>query len=48
MAQGNRGFADLIAGAGRGAGDGARLPPRTGLLAARENRLGRTGRGHAP
>ena len=36
-AKGNRGFADLISGGAGGAG--ARLPPRTGILAARDNRL---------
>ena len=36
-AKGNRGFADLITvGTGEGA---ARLPPRTGILASRDNRL---------
>ena len=36
-AKGNRGFADLIAvGAGEA---GSRLPPRTGILASRDNRL---------
>ncbi|MBR0664355.1 ParB/RepB/Spo0J family partition protein [Roseomonas hellenica] len=38
MARGNRGFGDLIAG-GEGARPASRLPPRTGILGARENRL---------
>lgn len=37
-AKGNRGFADLVAD-GAGTTSKARLPPRTGILAARENRL---------
>ena len=37
--KGNRGFADLVAGEGGHATARARLPPRTGLLAGRENRL---------
>ena len=37
--KGNRGFADLVAGEGARAANEARLPPRTGLLAGRENRL---------
>lgn len=37
-AKGNRGFADLVAG-GTGEAAASRLPPRTGILAARENRL---------
>jgi ParB family chromosome partitioning protein len=36
--RGNRGFADLIAGEGARVA-GSRLPPRTGVLGARENRL---------
>jgi ParB family chromosome partitioning protein len=43
--KGNRGFADLIAG-GAG-GSTARLPPRTGILAARENRLASLAAGQA-
>ena len=39
MAQGNRGFADLVANAGGVGRAAARLPPRTGILGARENRL---------
>lgn len=35
--KGNRGFADLIAG--EGGQQASRLPPRTGILAGRENRL---------
>src|SRR3954454_9299699 len=38
MAQGNKGFADRLA-AGGGTVPAARLPPRTGILGARENRL---------
>jgi len=37
-AKGNRGFADLVAG-GAGASTAPRLPPRTGILSSRENRL---------
>lgn len=37
-AKGNRGFADLVAG-GAGASSAPRLPPRTGILSSRENRL---------
>ncbi len=36
--RGNRGFADIIAGEGSRVA-GSRLPPRTGILGARENRL---------
>ena len=36
--KGNRGFAGVIAG-GAGEGGSTRLPPRTGILAARDNRL---------
>jgi ParB family chromosome partitioning protein len=39
MAQGNRGFAQGLAGAVPSPASGARLPPRTGILGARENRL---------
>jgi ParB family chromosome partitioning protein len=42
MGQGNRGFADRLAGLAPGAAQGpqaARLPPRTGILSARDNRL---------
>lgn len=39
MAQGNRGFADGLAGAVPPVAAGARLPPRTGILGGRENRL---------
>lgn len=39
MGRGNKGFADLIA-QGDPAGAPTRLPPRTGILGARENRLG--------
>lgn len=39
MAQGNRGFAEGLAGTASPATPGARLPPRTGILGERENRL---------
>jgi len=39
MAQGNRGFADLVTNTGGATRSPARLPPRTGILAARDNRL---------
>lgn len=39
MAGGNRGFAQGLAGTLPAAAGGSRLPPRTGLLAGRENRL---------
>lgn len=40
MAQGNKGFANEVANAGAGRAEAAaRLPPRTGILGARENRL---------
>ena len=38
MAQGNKGFAGLVIGAGEG-GFEPRRPPKTGILGARENRL---------
>ena len=38
MNQGNKGFADLVSRAGEGA-SARRLPPRTGVLGTRENRL---------
>ncbi len=47
MAQGNRGFADLVANAGAAAKPAPRLPPRTGLLDARENRLAEMAAGSA-
>ena len=47
MAQGNRGFADLVANAGAAAQPAARLPPRTGLLDGRENRLAEMAAGTA-
>jgi ParB family transcriptional regulator, chromosome partitioning protein len=47
MAQGNRGFADLVANAGMAAKQAARLPPRTGLLDGRENRLAEMAAGTA-
>jgi ParB family chromosome partitioning protein len=39
VAQGNRGFADGLAGAVPPPAAGTRLPPRTGILGGRENRL---------
>lgn len=45
--KGNRGFADLMAGEGARAPAGPRLPPRTGLLSGRENRLAELVSGHA-
>ena len=39
MAQGNRGFAQGLAGTVGAAAASARLPPRTGLLGVRDNRL---------
>jgi ParB family chromosome partitioning protein len=45
--KGNRGFADLVAGEGGQAAAKTRLPPRTGLLAGRENRLAELVSGHA-
>jgi ParB family chromosome partitioning protein len=47
MAQGNRGFAELVANTGGGAKPPARLPPRTGLLDGRENRLAEMASGTA-
>lgn len=44
--KGNRGFADLIAGEG-GRAAGAHLPPRTGVLAGRGNRLAELASGTA-
>ena len=38
MNQGNKGFADFVSGSGEGA-QVRRLPPRTGVLGSRENRL---------
>lgn len=38
MSQGNKGFADLVSGGGEGAA-ARRLPPKTGVLGSRENRL---------
>jgi len=46
-AKGNRGFADLIAGEGTRAPSGPRLPPRTGILSGRENRLSELASGNA-
>lgn len=45
-AKGNRGFANLIAG-GSGEAAVARLPPRTGILASRDNRLASLAAGSA-
>jgi ParB family chromosome partitioning protein len=39
MSKGNRGFADLLAKSHAPAGVAARLPPRTGILDERQNRL---------
>lgn len=39
MAQGNRGFAERLAGKVSPTTAGVRLPPRTGILSARDNRL---------
>ena len=39
MAKGNKGFADLIQKTGSSVGPESRLPPRTGILNLRENRL---------
>ena len=39
MAQGNKGIADLVPGDGGAGASRGRLPPRTGVLGARENRL---------
>ncbi len=39
MAKGNQGFADLVSGAGAASRPAARLPPRTGILGERQNRL---------
>jgi ParB family transcriptional regulator, chromosome partitioning protein len=47
MALGNRGFAQGLAGTLPAADAGGRLPPRTGLLADRENRLSQLAAGQA-
>ena len=47
MAQGNRGFIQGLAGTLSAPAGGARLPPRTGLLADRENRLSQLAAGNA-
>jgi ParB family chromosome partitioning protein len=47
MAQGNRGFAQGLAGTTSPPSAGARLPPRTGLLADRETRLAQLAAGGA-
>jgi ParB family transcriptional regulator, chromosome partitioning protein len=39
VARGNKGFADLVAAGNAARSASARLPPRTGVLGARENRL---------
>ena len=44
--KGNRGFAELIVGEG-GEPASSRLPPRTGVLTGRENRLSQLASGHA-
>ncbi len=46
MAQGNKGFADRLAGGGND-GVAKRLPPRTGILGSRENRLAELATGNA-
>lgn len=46
MALGNRGFAQGLAGTLSTSAAGARLPPRTGLLADRENRLSQLAAGN--
>ena len=45
--KGNRGFADLVAGEGAVPVRQTRLPPRTGVLAGRENRLAELASGQA-
>jgi ParB family chromosome partitioning protein len=48
MALGNKGFADLVASTGAAArGAGGRLPPRTGIMGARDNRLAELATGQA-
>ena len=47
MAQGNRGFAEGLAGTVAPAAVGARLPPRTGILSARDNRLAELAAGNS-
>ena len=47
MALGNRGFAQGLAGTVSAPAAGARLPPRTGLLTDRENRLSQLAAGNA-
>ena len=39
MSRGNKGFADLVAASNAARATSVRLPPRTGVLGARENRL---------
>ncbi len=47
MAQGNRGFAQGLAGVGPTPATGARLPPRTDILGARDNRLAELAAGNS-
>lgn len=47
MAQGNRGFAQGLAGTGSPSALGTRLPPRTGILGERENRLAELAAGNS-
>lgn len=47
MAVGNRGFAEGLAGPSAAPIGGGRLPPRTGLLAGRENRLSELASGNS-
>jgi ParB family transcriptional regulator, chromosome partitioning protein len=47
MALGNRGFAQGLAGTSAPAAPGSRLPPRTGVLGARDNRLAELAAGSA-
>lgn len=47
MAQGNRGFAQGLTGAVPPPASGARLPPRTGILGARDNRLAELAAGNS-
>ena len=47
MALGNRGFAQGLAGGGMPADTNTRLPPRTGILSARGNRLAELAAGNS-
>lgn len=47
MATGNRGFAQGLTGSGASIATGSRLPPRTGILGARDNRLAELASGQA-